>query len=1551
MKIKLLGALAAAILFLLPIAGFAQAPTLGVAANFVLFTTIGPVTNSGIPYLTHLTGNVGTNTGSSTGFGNVDGQMHDGGPTSSSCAADVISLYGQLNMATPTFFPVSPVLGGGVTLVPGIYQYPLLTACSLNLNLILDGQGDPNALFIIKIDGAFSTSANAKVELVNGALACNVFWLVEGMIDMGAGTTMRGTMLAHNDAINMGALDTLEGRALSINGAITTNSIMAYMPLGCGSPFLTGPAAPALVSTASFGVFSSLGPVTSTPVTYVNGDVGSATAGPTGFDPLNVTGTIYGPGAVTAAAAADLLDVYNYLNALPTDIDLLHPDLFGHDLVLTPHTYHMAAAPISLTGSVYLNAQGNPNAVFVINMNGAFITSVLSKIVLINGTQAQNVYWKIDGAVHVYDNSVFNGTIVAAGAIDFNTGDTLRGRAMTINGAVAINGSFVNTTPAPCVASTITGTDTVCVGMTTLLTSSDTGRIWHSSDPMVATVDSVTGLVTGVAAGTSIITLTTGLACENIDTVTVNPSPLPVTSTDSVVCVGSTLTYASLTSGGTWSSSDALIATVGSLSGIITGVASGTANITYTLSSGCSVTKRVTVNPMPSAGAISGTATVCPANTTTLSSTVSGGIWTSVTTATATIGSSSGIVTGVAAGTTTISYTVTNSCGTASATTIVTVSPSANAGTITGTASLCPTDNVTLSNTSTGGTWTSVTPATATIGSTSGIVTGVAPGTTTISYTVTNSCGTAAATKVVTVNATTTVGAITGTATVCPANTTTLSNTTGGGVWTSVTTATATIGSSTGIVTGVAAGTTTISYTVTNSCGTAVATIVATVNPSPNAGTITGTATVCPGNTTTLSNVAGGGVWTSVTTATATVGSSSGVVTGVVTGTSTISYTVTNSCGTVAATIVATVNPMPNAGAISGTATVCPGNTTTLSNTASGGVWSSVTTSTATIGSSTGIVTGVAAGTTTISYTVTNSCGTAVATIVATVNPSPNAGTIIGTATVCPGNTTTLTNVAGGGIWTSVTTATATIGSSSGIVTGIVAGTSIISYTVTNSCGTAAATRIATVNPMPNAGAITGTATVCPGSTTTLSSVAGGGVWTSVSTDTATVGSSTGIVTGVAAGTTTISYAVTNSCGTAVVTTMVTVNPMPDAGVISGASSVCVASVILLSDAAAGGSWTSSNGNATVSTSGVVSGVIAGVSVISYSVSNSCGTAVATKSIVINPLPFAGVITGASGVCVGSMITLTNSATGGVWTSSNSTATVSGGVVLGVNAGLDTIVYSVTNMCGLATAIKIVNVNALPAVPVISIQAPSNVCTGTMYQNFGAATAAATNTVYGWTAVNAIVWAQGTGHNNALINFTTPGTAYVTLNATVVTTGCASQNTVIVNVGTGVSQVDYVSYFHKHFVATPNTEGSYQWGYDDVNTLDSTILTGEINQDYVNASPDFSNKLYWVMTKLGSCMQKTYYRAPLTVQNIGDEVVTVKVFPNPATTYVNVEIGGPVQDAVQIDVYNLLGQKVSTVTAIANKAAIDVANLAAGSYIISCSKDGLKFNSTRFTKN
>ena len=431
MKTKLLNALMVLSLLFVQNSGFSQAPTLGTSANFVLFSSAGAVTNTGI---SHLTGNVGTNSGSSTGFGNVDGVMHDGDGTSAQCAADLLIAYNELKSAIPNFFP-APLLGNGQILTAGTYS--IASVATLNLDLTLDAKGDSNAVFIFQINGAFATTANSEIKLLNGAQACNVFWKIEGLVSMATGTIMKGTVIANNAAIVMNTGVSLEGRALSTTGSIDVDGVLSFTPIGCGSPVLNGPVAPALNSTECYGLFSSDGSVTNSGVSSVRGDIGTNVGLTTGFDALYVKGEIHPkPDTSTAQAAADLTVVYNYLNVLPFDIELLYPAQFGNDLVLTPHTYLLDAATV-FTGTVYLNAQGNADAVFVIQIKGALSTSTYAKVILINGAQAKNVYWKVEGAVLISDYSEFKGTIVANnGAIDLTTGVTLDGRAFTTAGGL-----------------------------------------------------------------------------------------------------------------------------------------------------------------------------------------------------------------------------------------------------------------------------------------------------------------------------------------------------------------------------------------------------------------------------------------------------------------------------------------------------------------------------------------------------------------------------------------------------------------------------------------------------------------------------------------------------------------------------------------------------------------------------------------------------------------------------------------------------------------------------------------------------------------------------------------------------------------------------------------------------------------------------------------------------------------------------------------------------------------------------------------------------------
>jgi hypothetical protein len=447
MKTNLLNIITGLAFTLAPAMSFAQSPPQGTTTKFALFTTVGAITCNTTDW-SHITGDLATNNGSSSGFGNIDGIWCDQSNASGICATDLLTLYGNLNTATSTGVLVSPI-GNGATITPGVYDAS--GASVLAGTLTLDGQNLTNPVFIIRVSGQLDVSGAAKVKLKNGAVACNVFWKIEGVVSMATNVSMKGTVVANNSAIHIATGDTLEGRALAIAGAIDVDGVLIYTPIGCGSPVLTGPPAASLAlhSTECFGIFGASGAVTNTGVTTIKGDVGSNSGACTGWDPLKVSGTIHtNPDPYTARAASDLDTLYNHLDSLTMDIRLWYPAQFGHNLVLTPHVYRLEAATV-LTDTLYLNAEGNPNAIFVIKSDGALSTSTHAKVALINGASPNNVYWLIQGAVSIAKFSQFCGNMVinagALGAID--TGVVFNGRILSKSGALSTASSSTTMLP------------------------------------------------------------------------------------------------------------------------------------------------------------------------------------------------------------------------------------------------------------------------------------------------------------------------------------------------------------------------------------------------------------------------------------------------------------------------------------------------------------------------------------------------------------------------------------------------------------------------------------------------------------------------------------------------------------------------------------------------------------------------------------------------------------------------------------------------------------------------------------------------------------------------------------------------------------------------------------------------------------------------------------------------------------------------------------------------------------------------------------------------
>lgn len=202
-------------------------------------------------------------------------------------------------------------------------------------------------------------------------------------------------------------------------------------------------------------------------------------------------------------------------------------------------------------------------------------------------------------------------------------------------------------------AAAIIGTPNLCVGSTTTLFDVTPGGVWSSSNTGAATVGLSTGIVTGMGSGLSNLVYTLPNSCSATFPMVVNPLPAPITGSPNV-CLGSTRILSSASAGGTWSSSNGFVAPVGPTSGIVSGVALGSPTIRYTLSTGCTATLPITVNPLPLP--ISGGSMVCVGQATTLSDATPGGTWESSDPSTAAVNATTGDVTGIAGGSPIISY-------------------------------------------------------------------------------------------------------------------------------------------------------------------------------------------------------------------------------------------------------------------------------------------------------------------------------------------------------------------------------------------------------------------------------------------------------------------------------------------------------------------------------------------------------------------------------------------------------------------------------------------------------------------------------------------------------------------------------------------------------------------------------------------------------------------------------------------------------------------------------------------------------------------------------
>lgn len=250
-------------------AGIVPTVDLHTAANYSVIAN-STVTNTGSSVLD---GSVGLSPGTSvTGFppGIVTPPAIIDAASSSSLQAqiDLTTAYNDAAGRSVEFTEPNPDLAGR-TLVPGVYAAAAKAPLGLTGRLVLDGQGNPNAVFIFQTDSTLTTSTGSTVEVINGASECNVFWQVGSSATLRTGSTFVGNILAQI-SITVENSVTVRGRALARTGAVTLDQDRFFAPSCLPSADVTSTTAAggAATTTVGGGPTTSLAPsVTVPPVT------------------------------------------------------------------------------------------------------------------------------------------------------------------------------------------------------------------------------------------------------------------------------------------------------------------------------------------------------------------------------------------------------------------------------------------------------------------------------------------------------------------------------------------------------------------------------------------------------------------------------------------------------------------------------------------------------------------------------------------------------------------------------------------------------------------------------------------------------------------------------------------------------------------------------------------------------------------------------------------------------------------------------------------------------------------------------------------------------------------------------------------------------------------------------------------------------------------------------------------------------------------------------------------------------------------------------------
>lgn len=258
--------------------------------------------------------------------------------------------------------------------------------------------------------------------------------------------------------------------ALGIAGALITIGVIAVPDASSSG---SQQATVQLGTAGNYAVLASQA-ITNTGASVVSGDMGiypNGLTSITGFPPGKViNGTVNAANPAAQQAKADLTTAYNDA-ASRSPITPVSGGLLGGN-TLYPGVYNSASS-MALTGTLTLDAQNNPNAVFIFQAGSTLVTAPGSTVSLINGAQACNVFWQVGSSATLNTTTTFVGSIMASASAGLDTGATVQGRVLVQTGSVTLQDNTI-TVPTCNTAPTTTTTTTTSAPTTSTTTTTGT---------------------------------------------------------------------------------------------------------------------------------------------------------------------------------------------------------------------------------------------------------------------------------------------------------------------------------------------------------------------------------------------------------------------------------------------------------------------------------------------------------------------------------------------------------------------------------------------------------------------------------------------------------------------------------------------------------------------------------------------------------------------------------------------------------------------------------------------------------------------------------------------------------------------------------------------------------------------------------------------------------------------------------------------------------------------------------------------------------------------